>query len=132
MSEENIEVVRKCIEAWNQQETEAIDGLLDEQVQIDASDRVFNPDEYRGRTGLNRLIAEVREVWDEFRLQPEKFFAEGDQVVVFVRALGRGKESGVPVSVQSAWLVGLRDGKITSLRLYRDRLKALEAAGLSE
>ncbi len=132
MSQENVEVVRRCIEAWNQQKMEAVDGLLDDDVQIDAADRVFNPDEYRGRTGLDRFIAEIYNIWDEFRLQPEEFFASGDQLVVFVRALGRGKGSGVQVSAQSAWLVRLRDGKITSMRLYRDRDEALAAAGLSE
>ncbi len=33
---ENVELVLRCIEAWNHQETVVLDGLLDPDVQIDA------------------------------------------------------------------------------------------------
>jgi ketosteroid isomerase-like protein len=75
---------------------------------------------------------EIGEAWDEFRLEAEEYFAAGEGVVAFVRAVGRGRGSGVEVDFRSAWLMTLRDGRVVRARLYRDRTKALEAAGLAE
>ena len=50
--------------------------------------------------------------------------------MVFVRVVAEGSASGVPIELPDAHVVTIRDGRITSSRVYRDRSKALEAAGL--
>ena len=44
----------------------------------------------------------------------------------------RGQESGVPVEIQDAHEVTVRDGVVVRVKVYADRAKALEAAGLEE
>jgi ketosteroid isomerase-like protein len=56
----------------------------------------------------------------------------GDQVVVVGGCAGRGKASGVVTDSPLAWVVTVRDGKITSHRGFRTADETLEAAGLSE
>ncbi|HEV2981310.1 MAG TPA: nuclear transport factor 2 family protein [Solirubrobacteraceae bacterium] len=85
---------------------------------------------FRGREGLAQLIAMLRNAWAEWRFEPERFIDAGDQVVVFVRVVAEGSASGVPIELPDAHLVSLRDGRLTSTHVYRDREEALEAAGL--
>jgi hypothetical protein len=49
-------------------------------------------------------------------------------VVAFVRVSGQGRASGAAVDARSAWLARVGDGKVTHLRLYRDRSEAVAAA----
>jgi ketosteroid isomerase-like protein len=85
---------------------------------------------FRGREGLAQLLAMLRDSWAEWRFEPDRFIDAGDQVVVFVRVVAKGCASGVPIELPDAHVVTLRDGRLTSTRVYRDRSEALEAVGL--
>jgi ketosteroid isomerase-like protein len=56
----------------------------------------------------------------------------GDQVVVVGGCAVRGRGSGAVTDSPLAWVVTVREGKITSHRGFRTADEALEAAGLSE
>ena len=132
MSQENVELVTRGFEAWNRQDHEAVIECFSPDLEIDTSDRVLNPDLYEGVAGFMRMRQEIGEAWEEFRIELEEYFEAGEDVLVFVRAIGRGRVSGVEVDFRSAWLMTVRDKRVTRARLYRDRAQALEAAGLSE
>ena len=85
---------------------------------------------FRGRDGLAQMFAMLRNAWAEWRFEPERFIDAGDQVVVFVRVVAEGGASGVPIELPDAHLVSLRDGRLISTCVYRDREEALQAAGL--
>jgi ketosteroid isomerase-like protein len=85
---------------------------------------------FRDREGLAQMAAMLRDAWAEWRFEPERFIDAGDRVVVFVRVVARGSASGVPIELPDAHVVTLRDGRLTSTCVYRDRSEALEAAGL--
>jgi ketosteroid isomerase-like protein len=57
----------------------------------------------------------VREVWLDFRVEPERFMDADDPLVVVERRRGRGRESDVEVETRSAanWTLG--DGRVVSL-----------------
>ena len=105
--------------------------LLDPQIELDLSERIFNPAVYRGHEGARQFYGEIEEIWgDSWLSVPEQMFESGEQVVAFVRSRGRGKSSGVEVEDTSANVWTIRDGKAIAYRLYRDHDEALEAAGL--
>jgi ketosteroid isomerase-like protein len=58
--------------------------------------------------------------------------AKLDRVVVFVRVVAKGSASGVPIELPDAHVVSIRNGRVASTRVYRDRAEALEAVGLRE
>jgi ketosteroid isomerase-like protein len=87
---------------------------------------------FRGREGLVRFAAMLRDIWSEWRFEPERCIDAGDRVVVFMRVVAKGKESGVPLEQRNTQVVTLRDRRITSTRVYRDRGEALKAVGLDE
>lgn len=142
MSQDNVDIVREAMaladEARNADLSEpARDALIGRftnlvatDAQFDMSGRVFNPDVYTGKAGLRRLLREIREVWDEFRVTPERFVDAGDRVVVIEAIRGRGRSSNVPVESRSASIWTLRDGQIIHMKTSYDPREALEAAGL--
>ena len=66
------------------------------------------------------------------RMDVERAFDCGDEVLLFVRVRGQGSHTGIPLDVQIAQLVTLRDGKVVRVKVFPDRDEALEAAGLSD
>ena len=103
---------------------------LDPQIELDLSERIFNPAVYNGHDGAMQFWAEIQEIWETWVSEPERLLDAGDQVVALVRSRGRGRSSGVEVEDTSANVWTIRDGKVTAYRLYRDHDEALAAAGL--
>ena len=133
MSQQNVEIVRRCLEFWVSRDWSAAPELLDPNVEFDLSRNVFNPAIYRGMSGIEQMVAAVDEAWDEFRFEGDEFLDAGNQVVTAGTAKGKGPGSGVQVSMKIYQVWTLRDSKVVRMvGGYRDRREALEAAGLSE
>ena len=132
MSRENVEIVRNGFEAWDRHDYQEAASHFSPDVEIDVTDRVLNPAIYRGLDGAMRFRDEIAETWDEFHVEIEDVLSAGDEVVVLVRSSGLGRASGAQVDSRAAWVAAVREQRITRLRLYRDRSRALAAVGLSE
>jgi ketosteroid isomerase-like protein len=86
----------------------------------------------RGREGSAQLLALLRDTWAEFRFEPERFIDAGDRVLVLVRLVAAGGASGATTQRKTGHLWTVRHGRLSSVRIYRDRSEALEAVGLRE
>ena len=129
MSQENVEIVRRALGARRSE----FEQLLDPAVRLDLSERVFNPAVYEGYEGVLRWRADVGDVWESYRSEPEEFFDGDEVVVVFTRERGRAKGSGIEVDQHpTALLCRLRSGRVSEIRLYHNRERALRDAGLRE
>ena len=106
--------------------------LVSPDAEIDLSRRVFNPATYHGIAGWAKLNEEIREVWEEWRVTPERYVDVGDRVVVIGSAHGRGRGSGAEVEVRYGEIWTLRDGRVTRLEAGLDPEEALKAVGLEE
>jgi ketosteroid isomerase-like protein len=105
---------------------------MTDDVEIDMSTRVFNPQVYRGFDGLGRLLGEIREVWAEWHVVPERFLDASDRVVVIETVRARGIGSGLELDTKAAAVWTLRDGRVSRIEYDFDRERALKAAGLAE
>jgi len=145
MSRENVEIVRRlyaeggplALPMSADDERALLDRLFGEYY--DENWEVRMPADYpegeqvlRGREGMARLLAMLRETWTEFRFESESFIDAGDRVAVFVRVIAEGGASGVATERETAHIWTARDGRLSSIQIYRDRSEALEAVGLSE
>ena len=129
MSRDSVEVVRRALIARRSEFAE----LLDPAIRLDLSERVFNPAVYEGYEGVMRWRADVGDVWDSYRSEPEEFFDGDEVVVVFTRERGRAKGSGIEVNQHpTALLCRLRSGRVSEIRLYHDRERALRDAWLAQ
>ena len=131
MSEENADVVRRAFELLNRGDVEGLVTLCDDDFLMDMSERVFNPDSYRGHDGIRRFYEGVGDAWESYRWDVEETRVAGDSVVAMLHCHAEGR-AGPRVDWRVAWLWKFRRGRPVSLRFYRDRAKALEAAGLEE
>ena len=128
MSQENVEVVRRALTARRSE----FALLLDPAIRLDLSERVFNPAVYEGYEGVMRWRADVGDVWDSYRSEPEEFFDGDEVVVVFTRERGRAEGSGIEVDQHpTALLCRLRSARVSEIRRYHDRERALRDAGLA-
>jgi ketosteroid isomerase-like protein len=129
VSEENVDVVRRLMGLVSEANAGVTPPELFElfapDVRIDMSRRVLNPDVYEGHEGVRRLVREVRQVWDDFRIDPERLVDAGDRVVVVELRRGRGKGSGVEVEQRSCVIWTLRDGQVIAAETDLDLEEAL-------
>jgi uncharacterized protein len=135
MSQENVEVVRRALEAWGRGDTKAAADLLDPEVEWSMPPNIPEAGTYRGRDEVVRRVEEFLEAWDDLAVTVEELVdAGGDRVVALVRYSGRGRESGIEISgvATDAQVWTVRDGKALRVELYGGTAEALEAAGLSE
>jgi ketosteroid isomerase-like protein len=86
---------------------------------------------FRGHQEVMRGFDDYFAVWERLDLRPEEIIDTGDELIVFVHEVARGRESGVVVETDTATISTLREGMIVRVRSFMDRSQALEAAGLS-
>lgn len=107
--------------------------LYDEQLQV-----LMPPDYpegaqvYVGRPGMVRLIGLLRDSWTSWRFEAERFIDAGHCVVVFIKVVAEGVHSGIAAVQETAHVWKVRDGRLASIQIYRDRAQALEATGVSD
>jgi ketosteroid isomerase-like protein len=136
MSHENVEVVKAVLRAQaddaEARTTEQLEALFDPEVCMDMSRRIFNPKTYEGYDGVRQFENDVREIWAEFRMEPERCVEAGDQVVVIAIRRGRARGSGVEVEDRSASIWTLRGGRVVGVQTELSPTEALEAVGLRQ
>ena len=135
MSQENVEIVRQLIALGEQARESGLTphtDLVTPDAEIDLSRRVFNPEVYRGFDGWVRLNDELREVWAEWQVTPERILAVGDRVVSIETVRGRGRGSGLDIDARYASIWTLLKGRVTRVEVGLDPDEALKAVGLEE
>ena len=122
-------VVRKWISAF-QDDTEAFRETLHPNIEWCPFEDNHTPS--YGVEGAMRIREERLDSWDTMRSEVEEFVESGDDVVVSLHVIGRGKTSGAEVDVRLYVQFKLRDGRVVYIYEHVDRAQALEAAGLRE
>jgi ketosteroid isomerase-like protein len=134
MSQENVDVVRRllgafeCIDAGNlDRRLDEVREILDPGVEwLAAPHSLLASEEYRGYDGVRRFWTQFLSAWDEYGLRVEELIDAGDQVVAVMRLKGRTKELEVDEARSS--LLTLRDGRIVRIEPFASKGAALEAA----
>lgn len=130
--QENVEIVRRSFEAIGRWDIDGLLDLYDPEIEfLPLTGIRVESGGYRGHSGVRAYFEEVSSVWDVLRPYGDDFRIAGDSVVVLGGCAVRGHGSGAETDTPMAWMVTVRDGRITHHRGYRTREDALEAAGLS-
>jgi ketosteroid isomerase-like protein len=132
VSVENVEIVRRLIEAWDRGDYSAALASIDPAIEVNVAYQSEFDGTYRGHAGLTELMGVF---WTEFEgpsIEIEEAMPAGDDVVLRVRFSGRGKRSGIDVEAPAWHTWSLREGKAVRWQLFRTKQDALGVAGLSE
>jgi ketosteroid isomerase-like protein len=130
--EEKAEVVHRAYDLMNRRDADGLVELCADDFVMDMSERVFNPDTYRGPEGIRRFLDDVDEAWQSYQWEVEEALVAGDAVVAMLHCRGQSREGGPGVDWHVAWVWNLQGATPASLRFYRDRERALQGAGLAE
>ena len=131
MSQENVEIVRAALDAFNRGDVDAAFNDADPDFEFDLTravgmDRgVYNLEEFRD------LLADFTGTWESFTLGADELIDAGEDVVMPFTNVLRGRD-GVEVQARGVWVWTIRDGSILRACLYQQLQAALGAAGLSE
>ena len=128
-AQSNLSIVRAISDAWERGDYSSVDWA-DSDIQFVIAD---GPEAGRrtGRADLAPSLQDFENAWDEYHSRVEEYRELDDGVLVLTYATGRGKASGVEIGERRANLFQLHDGKVTSLVVYWDRMRALADAGLA-
>jgi ketosteroid isomerase-like protein len=133
MSDENAAVARRSFEAIGSWDIEGLLELYDPDVEfLPLTGTRVESGGYIGHAGVRAYFEEVSEVWEELLPHADDVRTSGDDVVVLGGCAVRGRGSGAISDSPMAWIITVRNGKVTRHRGYRTRDEALEAAGLQD
>ena len=131
MSQENVEIVKAAIDAYNREDWDAAFKDAAPGCELDLS-RSRGP--FAGVFGVGqarKMLEEMSEMWESLRMEPHEFIEAGDLVVVPLTQHLKGR-GGIEVSASATSVWTIRNGAIERVTMYQERQDALEDLGLSE
>jgi ketosteroid isomerase-like protein len=129
MSQENLEVVRELYRCL-QQDGRFPDALLDSEIEYVNPLDAVEPGTRRGLTAFHEAMGRVRDAWEDMEVLPEKLMANGDEVVLLLTFMVRGRGSGLEQRQPQGHVWTVQNAKATRFRWFNSQDEALEAAGL--
>jgi ketosteroid isomerase-like protein len=130
MSQRNVDVVRRSLEAFAGGDFEAAFAAADPGIEWRTAEDEPDAQTYMGIAGVRRFVASLGELWlDRFEhtTRFEEFIDRGDWVIVPWTGRLRGRGSGIEVDVSETYAVRLREGRIVRVEEYRTKEDALDA-----
>jgi ketosteroid isomerase-like protein len=125
MTEQNLEVVRGAIAAYNRGDFEALLRAYDPAVEF----VTLLLGTHQGKDAIRPAADENRQNISDHTFELEDVIAAGpDKVVAVVRVGGAGRVSEIGLGDRIAFLASIRDGLIVRQETFRNAEEALEAA----
>ena len=132
MSEENVELYRQGIEAFNRRDLDAFLALADPDVVGISRVLAIEGDSYRGHDGTREWWRDLLGVFPDFKIEVVWVRDAGDVTVSELRNRAHGEDGAAPLE-EFVWQVSeWRDGRVVRWQMYESEQEAIEAAGLPE
>jgi ketosteroid isomerase-like protein len=131
MSQENVEVVRAGVEAWNAGDMDAVREMHDPDVIVRTVEDWPEPGPSVGREAVMRSFEQLRDTWNANTMEATSDFIDAADRVA-VRFIWRGAGQGPQLNLEMTDVITVRRGRIRGHEYFWDHAEALEAVGLSE
>ena len=130
MSQENVETVRRLIDAGQRDDIPAALDCLDPDLEWIPL-RAATEGAYQGHRGYEKFVADTRESFEIF--EPRFEFRDlGDRVLAWGAIHVRGSGSGVEMDVPVGGIFDFRNGRIARWQDFGSKERAFEVAELQE
>ena len=135
MTEQNVEIVRGVLEAWNRRDFETLMSFGHDDVELHLiggfADMIG--DTFDGPDAVLRFWREMAQtIGGRIELDDARDLGDGDQLLVRFTWTGSGFGSGAPATMKTGNIWTFRDGKVIRVDAYYDPDAAFEAAGIEE
>jgi ketosteroid isomerase-like protein len=131
MSQENVDVAARAIDAFNRTDVEGFTALTTPDFEWSPSMVAVESEIFRGPEGIAKYFDSLSSSWEHFNIVPGSFRDHAEVAVMLGGLKGLGKGSGVPVDSSLGMVFDFRDGRILRIRGYLNHDEALRAAGLA-
>jgi ketosteroid isomerase-like protein len=132
MSQENVESLKRAIEAYNRRDIEPLLETSDPEIEwYPFTAQVEGDEAYHGHEGLRQWWANIDAAFEEFEASVDEVRDLDDTVLALGHLRARFR-SGVALDTEIGWVVRFREGLGVWGRAYQSHAEALEAVGLSE
>jgi ketosteroid isomerase-like protein len=132
VSQGELDVVRRWVEAWNDGATDTFHDFFDADAEVITDPAWMEAGPFRGRTAVMGWFQGLQESWDSDKVVLTESFERGGQVVARVDWQVRGRTSGIETSLDATSVNAISNGKIVRQQWYFDHAEALKAVGLEE
>ena len=133
MSQQNVEVVRSGIEAWNRRDGELWLSYATPEIEwIPAGPAAVERSVYRGHAEAASGFESVWQTWEEFRFEESEVRDLDGSVLCLGRVKMKGAASHVELDQEFALHFVLSDGKFVTVQAFLAWHEALAHVGLAE
>jgi ketosteroid isomerase-like protein len=107
--------------------------LAAEDIEIIPFGAALHGKAYRGHAGLlDWWDNEIVPNWESFQVFADEMQRVGTRILVLGHWRACGRASRIELQMPAAWVMEVRDGKLSGWQTFSDRGEALKAIGLSE
>jgi ketosteroid isomerase-like protein len=132
MAEENVEVMRRFMDAFSAHDLPALVACCHPDIEFHSTFAAIGGAEYRGHDGVRAWYRDLQEEWGETGSVLEAIYDLDDQVLAFTVFRGRGKRSGAEAALPAGLVARMRDGLLVYFKAYAHREDALSDLGVTE
>jgi ketosteroid isomerase-like protein len=133
MSQADLELLRKGIDAWNRRDVDLWLNCAAREIEwLPAGPAAVEREVYRGYDEVRSGITAAWETYDVFELQEDQVRDLGDSALWLGRVKMHGSASGVELDQEFAVHGVIRDGRFILIHTILSWQAALEAVGLQE
>ena|SRR6476660_4440604 len=133
MSQQNVEIVRNGIAAWNRRDAELWLTYAAPEIEwVPAGPAAVDSAVYSGYDEVSRGFAAVWDTWELFEFVENEVRDLGDSVLWLGHVKMRGGTSHVELDQEFALHNLLSDGRFIRVQAFLSWREALEAVGLAE
>jgi ketosteroid isomerase-like protein len=134
MSQENVEIVKRCNAALNRGDVNAaLEAFAPNATVRDLQSGPDQPTVVEGTEAMREVWALWLDAFAELQADVREFIEADDAVICDVHWAGRGKASGMTIDVDQFDVYEIADEAVVRATLgYKSKAEALEAVGLRE
>jgi ketosteroid isomerase-like protein len=128
---EQIEIVKRALDAWNRGDVEAMVAEAAADGEYAIAEQNPNARLLRGRDEIADYLRDWLDTIHGLHYEPEEMREAGDAVLVLGRMSGRvGSEDGPEITAELGFVLRFDGAVVVRTEEYLDRREALTAAGL--
>jgi ketosteroid isomerase-like protein len=131
MSEADLEAVRRSYEDFNRGDLDGWLGWFAPEATWQSAREDPDAALHSGLDEIRRFAEGWIEAYRDLRCEPREIIEGDGGYVVWVRITGTGRTSGIPLDMEQAQVMTVRDDRIAATHEYFDRSEALAAVGES-
>jgi ketosteroid isomerase-like protein len=131
VSQANVEVMRRAIEAWNRQDVPGTLQYVDPEIRFEH--RLADlQGRFEGVDGVRTFFEDIGDYFDTWEVDCRDIRDLGDRVLALGILRAVGKDSGVETELPFTALATFSKGRITDFIDFGDKDQALKVVGLEE